>query len=158
MKQKPYAAFGHVLIERSHQDGETYTAEVLANPQCSQFWVKGRFKNRDLTINEAMPDFVAGTFLSPIDYYAGMFEHTAVGDTTLFCFHMQEGQNDVPALSKFVLAAGEATTLPQGTKLFHCAGEMTVNGNTINKPTQIRSATNVLSVTATTDCYGIIFG
>lgn len=158
MNEKPYAAFGHLLIERSLIDGETYTAIVSEAPQSTHFWAKGAFSNRNLTTNEDMPDFVTGTLLTPSDYYPGTFEHTAVGDTSLFCFHLQENQNDLPTVTKLVVAAGESVTLPQGTKLFHCAGEMTVNGNLVDKPTQIRSATNVLTISATTDCYGMIFG
>lgn len=158
MIEKPYAAFGYLLIERTLLDEDSYIAEVTEAPKSTHFWVKGSFKNFNLTDNKEMPDFSTGTLLTPTDYYQGTFKHTAIGDTSLFCFHLQENQNDLPIITKLVLSANESVILPKGTKLFHCAGEMIVNGNTVSKPTQIRSAANELTITATTNCYGMIFG
>jgi len=104
-----------------------------------------------------MDDFVPGTFLAAEDYFSGTFEHTAVGETVLFCTGPMENRGYMPPIRKFSLVAGESIVLPVGTKLFHCEGQMVVNGNAIENPTQVRSASNELAITATTACYGLIF-
>lgn len=145
------------MLEQSLNDNETYLAEVVANAQSAQLWVKGKFKNRNITLGEDMPEFSTGTFLNSNDYYAGLFEHTAIGDTVLFCCSRQVEDANPPVISKFFIVAGDSTVLPKGTKLFHCSGEVTINGNAVVKPTQVRSKANELNITAITDCYGMIF-
>jgi hypothetical protein len=158
MIRKAHAAFGYALVSQSLADGETYIAEIKDTPEALHFWVQGGYRNRNLTTGEPMPDFVPGTFLRASDYYPGQFEHTAIGDTLLFCYSITENRGYLPPIEKLAMAAGEAVTLPAGTKLFLCAGEMSVNGNAVSKPTQIRSAANALAINAVTDCYGLIFG
>jgi hypothetical protein len=157
MKTKPHAAFGYVLLEQSFVDGESYFAEVSAGAKNAQLWVKGRFNNKNVTLNEPHEPFEAGMFIKPSDYITGLFEHTVVGDTTFFCFPRQDDKGEMPELNKFFIGAGQSTSLPKGTKLFHCHGEISINGSLITNPAQIRSATNSLNISAITDCYGIIF-
>lgn len=157
MKLTPYAAFGYSLVEMSLVDGETYQAEVSENLGTVHLWVRGGFKNKNLTTGEPWEDFPVGTFLTPESYVAGTFEHTAIGDTSLFCYNSARNRDYVPPISKFHLVAGESTVLPQGTKLFLCSGSVTINGNQISKPTQIRGIHSPLSIHAETDCYGLLF-
>jgi hypothetical protein len=157
MEQKPYAAFGYLLLEQSFQDGETYLAEVTSDPGAIHFWVEGRFRNFDKTRNAAMPDLVAGQLLLSSDYYAGLFEHTAVGNTRIMCVNRALNRGFIPDVSKFELPGGSETVLPKGTKLFLCAGTLAVGGQNVSKPTQIRVTSDNSLVQAVTDCYGLVF-
>jgi hypothetical protein len=138
MIQKPYAAFGHVLIENTYADGETYTAVINNDITCYTFWAQGVFKNKDISKNADLPDFTAGHFFRPrLDYVQGIYEHTSVGETKIFCFEERINSNADVDLEAFILKAGSQTTLPKDTKLFLCAGNLSVNDRSIEKPTHI---------------------
>jgi hypothetical protein len=158
MIQKPYAAFGHVLIENTYADGEISTAIINNDITCYTFWVQGLFKNKNISANTEWEDFAPGHFLRPrIDYPQGIYEHTSTGETKVFCFEERINGNEDVDLEAFILKAGSQTTLPKDTRLFLCAGNLAVNDRTITKPTQISVRSGDTLVTAATDCYGLLF-
>lgn len=158
MIQKPYAAFGHVLIENTYADGETYTAVINNDITCYTFWAKGVFKNKDISKNANLPDFAAGQFFRPrLDYVQGIYEHTSVGESKVFCFEERINSNADVHLEAFILKAGLQTTLTKDARLFLCAGNLTTNAINITKPTQISIRSGDTLVTAVTDCYGLLF-
>ena len=156
MISKAYAAFGYVLISQSFADGETYDVEVNSASDAMLLYVKGTFLHKNATGGQAY-DFSPGTVLLPSDYIINTYKYTVVGDGLMFCLGSAANRGYLPKASKFFLAAGDSTTLPVGTKLFHCTGQMDVNGKALADPTQVRSVSNPLSIQASTDCYGIIF-
>jgi hypothetical protein len=158
MIQKPYAAFGHVLIENTYSDGEISTAVINNDITCYTFWVQGLFKNKDITKNTPIQDFAPGQFFRPrLDYVQGIYEHTSVGETKIFCFEERINSNADVDLDSFILTAGSQTTLPKDTRLFLCAGNLAIKDRSITKPTQISISSGDTLVTATTDCYGLLF-
>ncbi len=157
MKLKPYAAFGHVLIENTYDDNETYTAIIGDDVKCTTFWAKGFFKNKHVSANSDFRDFPTGTFLRPEDCVPGVFEHTSVGESKVFCFDQRLNPGKHPDMLPFILTGGSETVLPKGTKLFLCDGELAVKGKNISKPTQLSIASEDALITAVTDCYGLLF-
>jgi len=157
MIQKPYAAFGYVLIENTYADEETYTAIIGDDIKCTTFWVQGVFKNKHVSANQEFRDFLTGTFLRPSDCIPGVFEHRSVGESKVFCFDQRLNSDQYVELTPFVLEGGTETILPKDTKLFLCSGHLAVNGNNIEKPTQVSVRSGNTLVTAITDCYGLIF-
>lgn len=158
MIQKPYAAFGHVLIENIYEDKENYTAIINNDITCYTFWVEGLFKNKNISTNTDIQDFTPGFFLRPrLNYIQGIYDHTSVGKTRVFCFEERINGNSDVDLEPFILKAGLETTLLKDTKLFLCAGHLKTANKNILKPTQINILSNDTLVTAVTDCYGLFF-
>jgi len=157
MIQKPYAAFGYVLIENIYADGEVVIAIIGDDIKCTTFWVQGMFKNKNISENTGLDDFLVGHFLQPSNYIPGTFEHTSVGESRVFCYDQRLNENKYINLEPFLLAGGAETILPKDTKLFLCCGSLAVNGNNINQPTQINVKSGNTLVTAVTDCYGLVF-
>lgn len=151
MIQKPRAAFGYVLMENTYEDGEVWKVLIGSDMKCTTFWVQGQFKNTTI------PDFLPGQFLRPFEYIPGVFEHTSVGESKVFCFDQRLNNQRYVDLVPFILSAGERRVLPKDTKLFFCAGKLVVNDQTIDKPTQISVRSKDTVVIATTDCYGLFF-
>ena len=60
------------------------------------------------------------------------------------------------AFTAFVLAAGQSTTVPKGTKLYVCSGSLNVAGKVIPEFRQLQF-TDDRQVTAINTVYGIIF-
>jgi hypothetical protein len=154
---KPFAAFGHVLMQNTYKEDETFFAIIGEDIKCTTFWVKGAFKNKHITTNEDFRYFPTGTFLRPPDYIPGTFEHQSVGESVVFCFDQRLNGDKYVELVPFILTGGAETVLPVGTKLFLCSGILTVSGNNIGKPTQLHIRSGDSLVTAVTDCYGLIF-
>lgn len=155
---KPYAAFGHVLMENTYADGEVWKALIGSDVKCTTFWVKGLFKNKNISSENAdMPDFLPGHFLRPVDYVPGTFEHTSVGESKVFCFDQRLNNNRYVEITPFLLMGGEQTTLLNGTKLFLCSGHLVVNGKDVEQPMQISVQSGDISVSANSNCYGLLF-
>jgi hypothetical protein len=158
MNLKPHAAFGYVLIENTYADGETWNAIINSDIKCTTFWVQGLFKNKHLSLStEDIEDFQPGHFLRPADYVPGVFEHTSVGESKVFCFDQRLNNNTYVEIVPFVLKSGNQETLPNNAKLFLCAGSLSVGEKTISKPSQISVQSGDVLVSALTDCYGLVF-
>lgn len=156
MISKAHAAFGYVIISQSFADGEAFDVEVNSASDALIFYVKGSFEHKNATATHIY-DFAPGTLLQPHDYIPNKYKYVVNGEGLLFCLGSAANRGYLPSASKFFLAAGNSATLPVGTKLFHCAGQMDVNGKVLTDPTQLRSVSNPLNIQAETDCYGLIF-
>lgn len=154
--QKPYAAFGYVLIKNTYPVGFTISSVVNAESVCTLFCTKGRI-NLILEETDAPLDLVPGTFITPEQYIFGTYNHTTISDSDVWCFDPKMNRNFTPDIRKFHLPQNSSQILPQGTKLFLCGGTATVNDKQINKPTQLLIRTSNTQITSTTDCYGLIF-
>jgi len=159
MNMTPHAAFGYVLIENTYADGEIWRSIINDDIKCTTFWVKGLFKNKQLSVGseDVIADFLPGHFLRPTDYVTGVFEHTPVGESKVFCFDQRLNNNEYVDIEPFLLSAGEQTTLPKGTKLFVCSGHLVVGDRNILQPTQVSVQSGDILVTANSDCYGLLF-
>ncbi len=157
MQMKPFAAFGHVLICNILNEGEVYTAIVEEGTPCTIFWAKGYYTNKHVSANAEFRDFPRGTFLRPSDLVPGVFEHTAVEASEVFCYDARLNAGRQPQIDPFILSAGEERVLPKGTKLFFCSGALAVAGRALDRPTQLTISTADTVVRADADCYGLLF-
>jgi len=138
-------------------EGEVYTAVIGDSTTCTIFWAKGYYKNKNLSTNEAFRDFPRGTFLRPEDCVPGVFEHTAIEESRVFCYDTRMNVGKNPQIDTFILASGQKQILPKNTKLFLCSGTLVVSEKIISEHTQIRVNTADVTVYAETDCYGLFF-
>jgi len=154
---KPFAAFGNVLMCNFLNKGEVYNADIGENIQCTVFWAKGYYKNKNLSTNEKFRDFPTGTFLRPEDFIPGTFEHTAAEESHVFCYDARLNEGKTPPIGTFILLSGQEQILPKNTKLFLCSGTLTIGEKTLLEPAQISISTADTTVYAETDCYGLFF-
>jgi hypothetical protein len=161
--QKPYAAFGYVLIKNTYIANEVVEVTVNDASISTFFWTKGGFKSINKATGEPMPDWVAGDFVKPDDYIKndpyikGTFLQTPIGETIVWCYDPKLNRQFEPFLSKFNLSDGITTSLPQGTKLFLCEGTLVIDGQEINSPTQVYLKNGDKEALAQGQCYGILF-
>lgn len=154
--QKPYAAFGYVLIKNTYPVGFTISSVVNAESVCTLFCTKGRI-NLALEGVEEPLYLIPGTFITPDQHIFGTHQHVTVEESDIWCFDPKMNRNFAPEIRKFYLPQNSNQVLPQGTKLFLCKGTATINDKQINKPTQLLVRTGDTQITSTTDCYGLIF-
>lgn len=157
MAMKPYAAFGHILICNSYNKGDVYIADVEEGTPCTIFWAKGHYKNRNISEDKDFKDFPRGTFLRPSDLIPGLFEHTVIEDSDVFCYDPRLNKGKTLTLVPLQLPGGTETILPKGTKLFLCSGSIAINGTNFDKPTQLHIQSKDTLVTINSDCYGLLF-
>lgn len=152
---KPFAAFGCILTRNTYADGEVFISIVPENTPFTNFWAKGLFKTRNLATGEQERDLPAGSFVGLADSVPGTFEHTAVGETEVFCYDVNLNNGKPFFFTPFSLEGGAESLLPVGTKLFLCSGVLAVNGKNVDKPMQITVSSKNTLVTAVTDCHGL---
>jgi hypothetical protein len=88
----------------------------------------------------------------------GTYKFTVAESSDFLCFSTSmNSTKPLPTLSNFKLAAGESTTLPQGTQLYFAEGLLSINDVIFPSMRQIRVANEDKLVTAVSDCYGFIF-
>lgn len=158
MKQKPYRAFGYVIYKNSWTSGEAYRPIYPENLKRWNLFTVGSLIDNVFDDGQTLPDYHAGDWLGPSDMTIhGICNQTPVNNPELWCVTAEENRDYLPDCEKWELSAGSSTTLPVGTKLMFVHGSMTLNGKTINKPTQIKVKTADATVVAAEQCYGIKF-
>lgn len=148
-----------------YDDGEHISDPIHENRLWYNYITKGSFINSRTDENStppnlSLPDTSAGDFWTPEDfnYFHGTHKLDVSGNTTIWCLCGENNRDYVPEVEKWFLASGESTSIPVGTKLFFCQGDITINGNTtINSPTEIVVKTANTTATATEDSYAIKF-
>jgi|14_taG_2_1085336.scaffolds.fasta_scaffold65353_1 hypothetical protein len=160
MQIKPYRAFGYVIYKNSWTSGEPYIANYPEGRKWWNLFTEGQMINNTFTDGTKLPDYQAGDWIGPdqmdLDPY-GTCNQTPVNNPVCWCVAAEENRNYLPDCEKWELSAGSSTTLPVGTKLMFIHGSITLNGKTINKPTQIKVKTADATVVAAEQCYGIKF-
>ena len=159
MKQKPYRAFGYIVIKNTWTDGEPYQPTAKPDETFWNYFTKGSMIN-NVSISPTTPtypDFNVGhwhKFETDIDRTV---KHTVNGDTVVWCVSSKTNNDYLPDCEKWFLASGEKTDLSVGTKLMFCQGSISFNGQTVSDPTQIKISSDVTQVTANEDSFGIKF-
>ncbi len=155
--QKPYAAFGYVLVRNVYADGETFDATIESDKAWTDYWSRGAFKNFNLTTDSEWIDFPTGFITRPGDYVAGVFRHTAVGETVVYCYDPAINRGFTPDMQPWELEPGVQTLLPAGTKLFLCDGSMFIDGRRLVGPMQVSIKSDDKIVVGDSKCYGLLF-
>jgi len=162
VKQKPYRAFGWVILQNTYEGVTTYSYEYPKNREWYNLLSQGSVINNTFSDGTTLPDYKVGDWLTPADMVEnigghGVCTHTAVDNPIWWCIPKEANNNYLPTCEKWYLAAGETENLPQDTKLFFCTGTLVVGDKTITNPTQIKIVSTNQTFNAHTDCYGIKF-
>lgn len=179
MKMTACSAFGYVIWKNEAEVGDVINDELTTNNTYQVFlpdpytggvfgdtgsgatwlYVKGRARHTNLVtkaVQDRTPGYCNLDTLEPV----GMQSFEFIEPTTYFCLSAAINKDKLPPVPKtttFKLVAGQSTTLPVGTKLFFADGTMIANGNPLSGPRQVSVNTSDVTVTATSDCYGLLF-
>jgi hypothetical protein len=156
-RQKPYSAFGHVLIQNTYTANEAVELTINDASISTFFGTKGKFQRVNKATGEPFPDWLAGSFVKPDEYIKETFILTPIGETIVWCYDPKLNRNFEPPMYKFDLLDGQTNLFLQGTKLFLCEGALIIDGQTINSPTQVYFKNGDKEALAQGQCYGILF-
>jgi hypothetical protein len=180
MIQTPFAAFGYVVMRNQLGIGEVFNDELFTDGVYSVFKPSPFYDGRFGAINSGYTwVYTKGTMqhtnatTGHVQYRnAGFCNITTletIGTTyaectdaaEIFCVSPVVNKDKIPSVpvtAFFELAQGSTTTLPLGTKLFLCSGELQTSDTTLVGPRQITVSSGDVVVTATTNnCYGLLF-
>ena len=158
--QKPYRAFGWIIIQNTYEGVTTHTYDYPENREWYNLLVQGSMINNTFADGSTLPDYNTGVWVAPADMALdpnGVCTQTPVDNPIWWCVSKEANNNYLPTCEKWYLAAGETENLPQGTKLFFCTGTLVVGDKTITNPSQIKVVSTSPTFKANTDCYGIKF-
>tara|TARA_R110000744_G_scaffold229382_2_gene347391 strand:- start:1266 stop:1760 length:495 start_codon:yes stop_codon:yes gene_type:complete len=158
--QKPYRAFGWIIIQNTYEGVTTHTYDYPENREWYNLLVQGSMINNTFADGSTLPDYNTGVWVAPADMALdpnGVCTQTPVDNPIWWCVSKEANNNYLPTCEKWYLAAGETENLPQGTKLFFCTGTLVVGDKTITNPSQIKVVSTSPTFNANTDCYGIKF-
>ncbi len=157
-EQKPYRAFGWVIMRNTYEGVTTHTYDYPENREWYNLLVQGSMINNTFADGRTLPDYNTGVWVTPTDMALdadGVCTQTPVDSPIWWCVAKETNNNYLPTCEKWYLAAGETENLPQGTKLFFCSGTLVVGDKTITNPSQIKVVSTSQTFNANTDCYGI---
>ena len=158
MIRTPHRAFGYVVYRNTWESGETYQYNYPEGRMWLNFFTAGSMINNTFENGSKLPDYHAGDWIGLEDMGPhGICNQTPVDNPECWCVPAETNNDYLPDCEKWELASGSSVTLPVGTKLMFVKGSMTLNGKTINKPTQIKVSTSEAAVIASEQCYGIKF-
>ncbi len=168
MDAKAFPAFGYTIIRHQIAKNEVLNDELYVNGliQITEpfdtvwFYTKGLVHQVNVD-TEVVSVRTPGYCNAVIKEEAGIWRADFVEDSTVFCVPQPKPANPlsllIDKLQVFLLPAGKSTTLPQGTKLSLCQGQLNIDGTTIRELRQIEFKSGSRSVTAIEDCFGLIF-
>ena len=179
MTQQPYAAFGYVILENDIEEGSVINDELFKDNTYSVFanspfndgrfgdinsgyvwlYLSGKIKHTNLVTNE-IKYRTAGYCNIETKEDFGFFKIEVLEKLKMFCLGPTVNSNrtpSVPNVSFFKLLSGNSQSLPAGTKLFLAGGDLNINGTALSGARQIKFGSSQRLVTATSDCYGLIF-
>ena len=179
MIQTPFAAFGYVIIRDQFDVGDLLNDELFSDGIYTVFnpspfsdgrfgsiksgytWVytKGVMQHTNATTGQIQNRTAGFCNITTVET-VGTSRAECIEAAEVFCVSPMANQSNtpsVPVTSYFKLLQGETTTLPLGTKLFLCAGELQTPDTTLVGPRQVSVSSGDVSVTATTNCYGLLF-
>lgn len=168
MIQKTFPAFGHFIIRNDIEigevinDGEFRDGVFTCDENFSSVWVYSRGLIKTVEVNtgeERLRPAGYNNLSSP--ELQGTWRAVVLEPTVVFCLP-PNGVNDTrPPLSKqlryFHLAAGQSTTLEQGSKLSLFDGKLRVGDVELGGMRQVHVKSGDKAATALEDCYGVLF-
>ncbi len=168
MDTKAFPAFGYTVIRHQIAKNEILNDELYVDGLVSVrvpfetcwFYTKG-------LVNQVNVDTAEVSVRGPgysnaiIKETAGLWRANFIEDTTVFCVPQPQPANPllllIDRLQVFSLPAGKSMTLPQGTKLSLCQGQLKIENSIIRELRQIEFKSGDRQVVAMEDCFGLIF-
>lgn len=168
MEQKAFPAFGHYVVRNRLTKGEVLNDDLYTNGcvavsvpfENCWFYTKGLVHQVNVETGETSvrgPGYCNTVTKEKV----GVWRADFIEDSTVFCVPPQPSTKSNPLLidqlQPFVLPAGQAATVPHGTKLSLCQGKLSINGMVIPEFRQVELKSGDRQVVAVEDCYGLIF-
>lgn len=163
MKQKTFAAFGHYVIRNEIKAGEIINDDIYSNGivnikdsfDTCWLYTKGKVNQVNIATGETSVRSAGYCNINPRESI-GLWRADFIEDSTVFCVP-PKNNGLIESLNVFILAAGQSTTVPNGTKLSLCQGSISIGDKTVPEMRQIEFKNGSRVVLAVEDCYGFIF-
>jgi hypothetical protein len=166
---KIYRCFGYLILKNIVKVGAVFNDEQTKNnvikiengPTYSEdyawLYISGKITMTNLETNEVSVR-EAGFCNIDTPEKTGTFKKEVIEDAVMFCFSKLLNKKTLPKTIPFKLMANEKTELPLNTKLFLASGTFKLsNDEEFSGEIQVTVNDFAKTITAKTDCYGLIF-
>lgn len=156
MIQKPFAAFGYVLIANYYTKGEQFDVISTIDSKTFLFCSSGNTTGTDKLTGRVIETYTAGWTNSGINTNQ---EYTNIvnEDSVCWCYDPKLNKGFIPEITPIIIKMGEVVEIKNMTKLFVCEGVLTIEGKQFTGPMQLHIKSGDKVVTAETGCYGLQF-
>lgn len=157
MTERPYPAFGHIVIIQKSEAGEVMHVNATALTRCTILYTKGEADvfNKD---GDLQTTIYPGRFNQTDPHITGDVTVVSKTNRELLCFDPQINlAHPDPKLCAFSMRSGETRALKRGTKLFLATGSMMAGGKSIRSRRQLLVSSDYIEAQANEDCMGFIF-
>lgn len=165
---KPYAAFGYVITLVTVDNNESWRpVQILSNDGSYKdngytYLYEGSARFINAQTNHEYPLRTVG-WLSSEHYQDGMtnqgtVNYIPVGKTSWACISVFENKGKLPSkLEHIELPKGSSISTKNGTNVFLCKGDVSINDKRFNASGQIRIRTGDTIMIANEDSYILLF-
>ena len=156
MIQKPFAAFGYVIIANYYKKSEQFEVNSSVDSKTLIFCSTSDITGTDRLTGRVLDQYTSGWSNYGVNVTQ---EYTNIvnEDSTFWCCDPKLNKGFLPKIIPQVVSINDTIELKQGTKLFLCEGTLEINGREFVGPYQIHIKTGDKSAKALTTCYGLIF-
>jgi len=156
MLQKPFAAFGYVLIANYYTKGEQFDVVSTQGSKTFLFGTKGDITVTDKLTGRVIETRRAGWTNNGINENQE-YTNLVNEDAECWCYDPKLNKDFIPKIVPVIINMGDSQNIPNNTKLFLCSGTLTINNIEFTGPYQLHIKTGDKVLVATTDCYGLTF-
>ena len=161
---KPLLTFGYNAFLVTASAGTTYEFDLDdkgAYAPGIYYYLSGRGQITVKSTGEKLLERTAGWLSTEHTDYSSTGNEKAINyfpeESKWICIPHRINKNGLPNVSKLIIRAGTTETIPNGSNILICEGELVSNNITYPVPSRLRPRQGDISVSAITDVYALIF-
>lgn len=161
---KPLLTFGYNAFLVTAPAGTTHEFDLDdkgAYAPGMYYHLSGRGQITVKSTGEKLLERTAGWLSTEHTDYASIGNEKAINyfpeESKWICIPHRINKNGLPNVSKLIIRAGTTETMPNGSNILICEGELVSNNITYPVPSRLRPRQGNISVSAITDVYALIF-
>jgi hypothetical protein len=156
MIQKPFAAFGYVLIANYYDRGEEFNVNTYAESKTFLFCSSGDTVGKDRLTGRVIEEYKAGWSNFGVNK-TQEFTNFANEASVCWCYDPKLNKDFLPKITPIIIKRGDQLSVPNLTKLFLCEGTLSIQDREFVGPYQLHIKTGDKVLYAVSDCYGLTF-
>ena len=156
MLQKPFAAFGYVLIANYYTKGEQFDVVSTQGSKTFLFGTKGDITVTDKLTGRVIETRRAGWTNNGINENQE-YTNLVNEDAECWCYDPKLNKDFLPKITPITIKRGDQLSIPNLTKLFLCEGTLSIQDREFVGPYQLHIKTGDKVLYAVTDVYGLTF-
>jgi len=156
VKQKPFAAFGYVLIANYYNKGEEFNVNSSEDSKTFLFFSTSDITGKDRLTGRTLVEYTSGWTNMGVNK-TQEFTNTANEDSICWCYDPKLNKEFLPKITPVIIKRNDQLSVANMTKLFLCEGTVTIQDKEFVGPYQLYIKTGDKVLYANTDVYGLIF-